>query len=450
MRHSLQFRLLLAFTLVIIAMLAAVFIAVSWSTSHEVARLRDQVEGARTARIQAQLSRYYAGRASWEGIQPFVEQMGDLFEYHIVVTDASGTVVADSEGRRLGQTYETETPGRALGTPWGSRHAGMLYVVPGPSPGVDIGLLVGVLRSVGTYLLVGALAAAGIAVATTFFLSRRILAPVKSLTRAAQRLGAGDLSQRVEISDRGELGELATAFNTMAAELERADQVQRDLIADVAHELRTPLSNVRAYVEGLRDGVLQPDAQTIATLDEEAGLLSRLVDDLQDLSVMETGQLALDREPEDVASIVTPVADSARRQAAESGVSITQLVPDDLPLVDVDRQRISQVLHNLLQNALTHTREGGRVAVSATRLGQQVEIAVTDTGEGIPPQDLPHVFDRLYRVDKSRSRATGGIGLGLTIARRLVEAHGGAIHAESQPGSGSRFSFTLPVAQLRQ
>ncbi|MFW6151276.1 MAG: sensor histidine kinase, partial [Chloroflexota bacterium] len=184
--------------------------------------------------------------------------------------------------------------------------------------------------------------------------------------------------------------------------------------------------------------------------DEEAGLLSRLVDDLQDLSVMETGQLALDRGPEDVASMVAPVADSARRQAAESGVSIIQLVPDDLPRVDADRQRISQVLHNLLQNALTHTPEGGRVTVSATRQDQQVEIAVTDTGEGIPPQDLPHVFDRLYRVDKSRARATGGTGLGLTIARRLVEAHGGTIRAESQPGKGSRFIFTLPVAQLPQ
>jgi signal transduction histidine kinase len=282
-------------------------------------------------------------------------------------------------------------------------------------------------------------------VALAWFLSRRILAPVRTLRLAVQKLGAGDLTQRVETTNLGDLGELASAFNAMANALQHMNNVQRQMIADVAHELRTPLSNIRGYIEAVRDRILEPDEETIATLDGEAILLSRLVDDLQELSIVEAGQMALERQPEDLAELVTHTTDAMATAATAKNVQLERRMADNLPLVLIDYHRISQVLRNLVDNALSHTGEGGCVMVEASRAGDWVQVSVSDTGEGIEPEDLPYVFDRFYRVDKSRTRATGGSGLGLTISKGLVEAHGGKMHVESRRGVGSRFYFTLPV-----
>jgi len=260
-----------------------------------------------------------------------------------------------------------------------------------------------------------------------------------------QKLGAGDLTQRVEVADPGELGELASSFNAMANALERMNRLQRQMIADIAHELRTPLSNIRGYIEAVRDKVLEPDEETIATLDEEAVLLSRLVDDLQELSLVEAGQMALERQPQDISELVVRTTDAMSTTAASRNIRLERLIEGGLPPVSVDYHRISQVLRNLLDNALSHTGDGGSVSVDVTRDGDHIVVSVMDTGEGIDPEVLPYVFDRFYRADKSRTRATGGSGLGLTISKGLVEAHGGTLAVESTPGAGSRFFFTLPV-----
>jgi signal transduction histidine kinase len=288
--------------------------------------------------------------------------------------------------------------------------------------------------------------AVAIAVAITFFLSRRILAPVKALTSAAKRLGRGDFSQRVQVKDRSELGELGRAFNAMTSDLERTEKLRRNMVADVAHELRTPLSNVRGYLEAIRDGVIKPDANTIRSLSEEAMLLSRLVDDLQDLALAEAGELKLVCQTEDVSELVNQTVATVQAQATAKGLSVSIDLSDRLPPVNIDYHRISQVLRNLLENAVAHTAKGGSITVAAKPQDNWVEVSVTDTGEGIPADDLPNIFERFYRVDKSRARATGGSGLGLTIAKRLVEAHGGKIKVQSELGKGSRFSFTIPVA----
>jgi two-component system sensor histidine kinase BaeS len=312
---------------------------------------------------------------------------------------------------------------------------------------VDFTSLQILLKAIGRYFLWGGLIAVAIALLLAFFLSRRTLAPVKALTSAARRLGHGDFSQRVPTKDRSEIGELASTFNSMASELERAEQLQRNMVADVAHELRTPLSNIRGYLEAIRDGVIETDTDTIRSLDEEAALLSRLVDDLQELSLAEAGELKLLCQSEDIAALINQAAASVRAQAATKGVSVSIEVPDRLSPVNIDHKRISQVLRNLLENAVAYTAEGDSITLSARQQGSWVETSVSDTGEGIPPEDLANIFKRFYRVDKSRTRATGGSGLGLTIARRLVEAHGGHIEAQSEPGKGSRFTFTLPVSQ---
>jgi two-component system sensor histidine kinase BaeS len=215
----------------------------------------------------------------------------------------------------------------------------------------------------------------------------------------------------------------------------------------VAHELRTPLANIRGYLEAIEDGVVAADEETMRTLREEAAQLNGLIDDLQELTQAEAGALRLDRGPFDAAELVERATDAARARAVEKSITLIGGAEPSLPPVDVDLQRIMQVLQNLLTNALRHTPEGGQITVSARRTPDGlVAISVEDTGAGIAPEDLPHIFERFYRADSSRSRATGGSGLGLTIARRLVETHGGQIGVESTVGQGSRFTFTLPVA----
>lgn len=464
MLHSLRFRLLLAFTCVILAAVGSIYFFTVQATRGEIRQYSERIEQARLSRVGFELSRYQRQHGGWEGIQPYVEQWSSLYGRRIILTDANGVVVADSQGELLGKQYTPEIPGRLVSPREG--RTGTLYISPEPptdfsspmspppyvsplvrppAPSTDFPSPFSLSQAIGGFLLWGALLAVGIALLLTFFLSRRISAPIKALTLASHRLGKGDLSQRVQTKDKSEIGELAHTFNSMASDLERAEQLQRNMVADVAHELRTPLSNIRGYLEAVRDGVISPDTDTIRTLYEEAALLSRLVDDLQELSLAETGELKLDCQPQDINSVVKQAVTAKQTQAAAKGVIMATDLADKLPPVNIDSQRIGQVLGNLLENAIAHTGKGGSITVAARNVDNQVQISVIDTGEGIPTADMPHIFERFYRVDKSRTRATGGSGLGLTIAKRLVEAHGGTIEAHSEPGKGSRFSFTLPA-----
>ena len=446
MIHSLQFRLLLAFTLVVVVTIGATFFFIYQTTQSEIRQFEERVEDIRVGRMENELSQYYYQQGSWEGIQPFVEQWGNLYGRRIILTDSQGMVVADSQGDLLGKPYDPDSPGRLVSPPWEESAIGTLHISRG-SPEVDIASLYILYYAIGRFFLWGGLVAVAIAVAITFFLSRRILAPVKALTLASKQLGGGDFSQRVQIKDKSELGELARTFNSMAGDLERAERLRQNMVADVAHELRTPLSNIRGYLEALRDGMIKPDKKTIRSLYEEASLLSRLVDDLQELSLAEAGELKLNRQAEDTIKLIKQAVAAKQTQAVAKGVSISTEVSKKLPSVNVDSHRIGQVLHNLLENAIAHTAKSGSIVVAAQKQDNWVKVSVTDTGEGIPAEDLPNIFERFYRVDKSRTRATGGSGLGLTIAKRLAEAHGGNIEAQSELGKGSRFSFTLPISQ---
>ena len=447
MIHSLHFRLIAAFALVIIVTIGSVFFFTYRTTRSEISRFGERIEMMQARRVEFQLSSHYYHQGGWEGIQPFVAQWGNLYGRRIILTDTSGLVVADSEGELLGRTYTSDTPGSPMAPPWETGTIGVLYINPGVSPEVDLASLHIVYRTIGRFFLWGGLLAVAIAMLLTFILSRRILAPIKALTLTARRLGKGDFSQRVYSRDKGEVGELAQSFNSMADDLERAEQLKRNMVADVAHELRTPLSNIRGYLEAVRDGVIKPDAGTIRSLDEEVILLSRLVDDLQELSLAEAGELELHPQAEDVSELINQVVTAVQAQAAAKGLSVAVDLPGKLPPVKIDSHRISQVLRNLLDNAVAHTAKGGAITVTAWQQDNWVKVSVTDTGEGISPEEIPNIFERFYRVDKSRARATGGSGLGLTIAKRLVEAHGGKLEVLSEPGKGSRFSFTLPVSE---
>ena len=281
------------------------------------------------------------------------------------------------------------------------------------------------------------------------FFTRRAFAPMRELTETAERLGKGELDQRVRSDHRGEIGQLATSFNTMATELEAAETRRRRMTADIAHELRTPLTNIRGYLEAVKDGVVEPDDQTIGTLHQETLHLSALVDDLRLLAVADAGALKLEMLPDRVETVVESVSQAFKARSMESDVEMKFEIAEGLPLVDIDRTRMTQIIQNLVENAIHHSPTSGEIVVRVDKSieGDEVTISVTDTGDGIPKDDIEHIFDQFYRVDTSRARATGAAGLGLTIVKRLVDAHRGQINVTSKPGTGSTFTVTLPASQ---
>jgi signal transduction histidine kinase len=340
----------------------------------------------------------------------------------------------------------------------GAQHIAVRWSQAGAADPIKAGFASAVNRS----LLLAAFAAGVAALLLTAVLSRRILGPVEALTDAARAMERGDLSRRVEVRVDDEIGELARSFNSMADGLARVEQLRRTMVTDIAHELRTPLTNIRGYLEALRDGVADPEPALIDSLHEEALLLNRLIDDLQDLAIADAGQLRLERQLLSPGALADQAASMARPSLAERGLQLQLECDAELPAIDGDARRIGQVLRNLLANALAHTPCGGRVGISVRSAatlptGQSdrhdaqpghgwVVFAVSDTGVGIAPEHLPNIFERFFRADPARARATGGAGLGLAIVRQLVEMHGGHVWAESAPGAGTTLSFAIPAA----
>jgi signal transduction histidine kinase len=303
------------------------------------------------------------------------------------------------------------------------------------------------LQRVNRAIWLAAVVAGGLALVIGGLLAYGLVRPIRQLTSAIGAVARGDLSHRVSISSRDEIGGLADSFNSMAADLEKAEHLRRNMMADIAHELRNPIAVLQANLEAVVDGVLPPTAENLQPLLDQSQLLSRLVDDLRTLALAESGQLSLNRAPTDPAEIVHSVVLQFTQQAEARHITIQSDIAPNLPQVALDSQRIAQVLGNLLSNAIRHTPESGSIECRLTRdtNAKQVMFVVSDTGSGIPPQALPHIFERFYRADSSRSRAGGGTGLGLSIAKQLVELHGGRIWAESEPGKGTRVAFALPI-----
>jgi two-component system sensor histidine kinase BaeS len=287
-----------------------------------------------------------------------------------------------------------------------------------------------------------------VALVVSLLISRSIASPIRDLTSASQRVAEGHYHERVPAGEGDEIGKLAGSFNSMAEKLEQVEAMRRRLIGDVAHELRTPLTAIKGSMEGLVDGVLPASAETFGQVAAETERLSRLVDDLQELSRIESGAIKLEPGLVSLSDLFETAQRRVERSFAAKGVTLRINRSDDLPPVQADAGRLLQVLNNLLTNALRFTPRGGKVTLSTTRQKHEISISVADSGVGISAEHLPHIFERFYRADKSRSRQAGeGSGIGLTICKYLVEAHGGRIRAESAgEGKGSSFTFTLPLA----
>jgi signal transduction histidine kinase len=299
-------------------------------------------------------------------------------------------------------------------------------------------------RSWWLQLLIAGAVSAFLALLLARLLARGMTQPVRDMAAAAQRLARGEYGERVPVESRDELGRLAETFNRMAGELENVERLRRDLVANVSHELKTPISALRAHLENLLDGVEKPDREVLQVMLEQTERLTRLIEGLLDLSRLESGSVTLELEPVRLGPLVRQVAREV--EIARPGVvSFHDEIPAGLPPMAADRGRLHQVLFNLLDNAYRFTAPGGTVTVRATERDGSCEVSVDDSGPGIPDEHLPFVFERFYRVDSSRSRGDGGTGIGLTIAKTVVEAHGGRIWAERRPEGGSRFRFVLPA-----
>ncbi|RJL34274.1 sensor histidine kinase [Bailinhaonella thermotolerans] len=328
---------------------------------------------------------------------------------------------------------------RAQLRPYVAPPAVLFIGTPEQAAGLELGPG-GTLRITGAAALVLVLA-----VGVSALIATRLTRPVHALTGAVRRMREGDATARVDVRDRGEIGQLAAAFNEMAEHLDRMERQRREMVSDVSHELRTPISNVRGWLEAAQDGVAELDRELVASLVEETLLLQHIVDDLQELALADAGKLRLHPEPVAVADLLDQVATVHRGRAAAAGLTLLTEAPGD-PVLLADPVRLRQAVGNLVVNALRHTGPGGRVTLRARATPSGVDIEVADTGTGIAPEHLPHVFDRFWRADKSRSRRTGGSGLGLAIVRHLAELHGGRASVTSVPGAGATFTLSLPHA----
>ncbi len=301
------------------------------------------------------------------------------------------------------------------------------------------------LDSLGQTLIIAGAAGVLLAIVLSGLFTRQIVRPLDKVASAARRVAGGDLSQRVEIQGSSELAELGRSFNTMAVTLHRDRELRQKMVADIAHELRTPLSILQGNVEAMLDGVMAADTKNLNSLHQETVHLARLVEDLRTLSLAESGQLRFQPVATDLKKLSEQVIEMFRTQFVQKNVAISLEAPDGLPPALADPDRTAQVLRNLLSNALQYTPEAGKVLVKLSSERKGITISVRDTGAGISPEHLPHVFDRFYRVDRSRARSTGGSGLGLAIVRQLTEAQEGQVWADSEPGKGSTFFCHLPL-----
>ncbi len=449
MQSSLFWRLMAAFAIVILVGISGALLLAGRTTAVEFRRYARSSgdDGNHWEETAANLANYYAAHGSWDDIETlfwrgYGHERGAGTGPPLRLADATGRFVADQTGTGAGEMAST-----------GELEAGLPILVDGErvgtllTPGSEW-LTVeqqSFLEQMRVTLIVSGGAALVVALVLGALLVRSITRPLQQLTDASRTIAAGDLDTRVSVRSHDEIGQLSAAFNLMAADLARAEKARRNQTADVAHELRTPLTVIQGALEAMLDGVYPTDRENLQAALAQTHTLSRLVEDLRLLALADAGQLRLHTSPLDLGPFLREMIETHRVRAQERGVGLALEMPSSLPLVGADRDRLAQVMGNLLNNALRYVPEEGHVTVHAETQGREVIVAVADDGPGVPTEDMPHLFERFWRGDRARRRATGGSGLGLTIARSLVEAHGGRLWAESVEGEGSTFAFALPV-----
>jgi two-component system, OmpR family, sensor histidine kinase BaeS len=451
--RSISSKLILAFLSIGIVSVVIIVVTAVLSTRAEFIRfLSDQTQ---TDLVTA-LSQYHRTYGSWENVESIFVYDNDpgqprpgpgphRMRQSFALADENGRVIVPS-----GMYHRGERLSRAVlenGIPITEDDEIIGIVIPMPIPFEGQPREIQFIQRINRLLLYGALNGAVIALLLGIFLSRTLTRPIRELTQATHAVSEGDLSQQVPIRSNDELGELAQAFNKMSSELSRSVNARKQMTADIAHELRTPLSLILGHAEAVHDGVLPPIRENFEIIREEATRLEHLVNDLRILSLADAGELSITPQTVEPQRLLQEVASLYQYQAQRKNITLDLDIAAPLSTIEVDPGRMTQVLTNILENALRYTPEGGRIVLSAREMIDQVQLAIQDSGPGLKPADLERIFDRFYRTDASRQRdgdIPGGSGLGLAIAKSIVQAHGGQLSAESEAGNGLKVMISLP------
>lgn len=447
--RSLSLKLVMAFLFVGLVGVVLMVLVTRWSTfRHFDSFLFDRGREG----LIANLEEYYDANGGWDEIQgvfpqlvqfQFTPQSGPRERAPYTLVDHHNVVVIAGKGLSPGERVSDAVLEDAIPVEVNGEIVGWLLVESGAfRRGLADSAF---LNQLTTTLLLSAIGASLLALLLGAVLAQTLTRPLREITTATKAVAAGDLDQKVPVRSKDELGELADSFNVMSAELSHAQQLRRQMTADIAHELRTPISIIIGHTDAIDEGVLPPSKETFDIIRDEAGRLERMVEDLRMLSHADAGELHLDKSPIDVQPLLEQVVKSHQHAAARCDIKLSTECEPDMAKIYVDTDRISMVLGNLLNNAVRYTPEGGRIALTAQSQGDDVEIIVTDNGPGIPEDEITRVFDRFYRIEKSRYRDDGGSGLGLAIAKSIVEQHDGKILVESVVGEGTSFIILLPV-----
>ncbi len=466
--RSLNWKLGGALLLMVVVSIGLMAYLTNLNTAREFRQYISCINVVYAERVEQSLTLFYSKEYSWIGIQSALEASLEAEDGRLVVADSAGVVVGDSYGDWQGRDAED------LGLKGGilidvlGKEVGEFYLIGTPVAWISRGHMgqwdkfippvlnmaeQDFLKRVRVSLLLAGLLAAGVAILLGLIITRQITRPIHALTAGARRIARGQLNYRVEVHSKDEIGDLATSFNEMGSVLSKNEETRRRLLADITHELRTPLTVIEGTVNGILDGVFEPDKERLNSIKDETFLLTRLINDLRDISLAESGQLKLEIAPTDMAKLVNRKLSQAERTAHAKGVQLELQAAQDMPELRVDLLRMEQVIANLITNAVRHTFAGGKVTVflqeGTVDDGSGLDcphmlISVADTGEGIGAEHLAKVFERFYRADSSRARSRGETGLGLAIVKQMVEAHSGRVWVLSEPDKGSTFFVALP------
>ncbi len=445
-----RLKLFLSFTMIVLISVSLVAVIARRGAVNEVRSFMFRGGMVGLSDLATSLESYYLTNGSWKGVQSIfiaphggLNGMGGMMNQRLLLANISGIVVADTQDAGIGNPLTPSEVAASIPLEVRGTKVGYLFSVGGI--GITAGNEQFLLGRLNRGVLIAGLVAVALGLILALGLAYTLLRPVRALTFAAQKLAEGDLSQRVDVRGEDELATLGHTFNQMADTLQQTEEARRAMTADIAHELRTPLAVQRANLEALQDGVYPLNTENLVPVIEQNHLLTRLVEDLRTLAMADAGQIELERTPTNLTGLVGSVVERFQPQAVTQQVKLSLTPPTTpLPEVELDPIRLEQILTNLLSNAMRYTPAGGQVDLTLSTTPTTVLVNVHDSGPGIPPESLPYIFGRFYRVDKSRARAEGGSGLGLAIARQLARAHGGDLTVANHPSGGAVFTLILP------
>ncbi|OGO09433.1 MAG: hypothetical protein A3K46_03170 [Chloroflexi bacterium RBG_13_60_9] len=436
-------KILLAFGLLLLTTLSAVVYFTNRTAGREVRGALSQIEMMPDNMFARELAAYYSANHSWEGAERVLMLQGPMQGMHnvrLVVVDANNFVVIDTTGDETGKPFIPVPESRSIPIRTGGETVGQLVTFAELRNGPEVPLLLAVNR----VLLLTAVTAGAAGLAIALILSQSLTSPLRHLSAAMQRFARGERNLVLQEPAGDEVGDLTRSFQGMMTEIHQQEILRKEMTADIAHELRTPLSVIRANLDALADGVYPLTKENLAPIRESTELLDRLIEDLRTLELADAGRLTLEKSEIDYSRLLRRIAARFSPRAESCSQKIEVACGVNLPAAMADLQRLEQILGNLVDNALRHTPDGGVIRLSADADGAAVRIAVEDSGPGIPAGETDRIFERFYRLDSGRARAEGGSGLGLAIARKLAEAHGGTLTAENDPEGGARFILRLP------